>query len=230
MKNTFKSITIFLALTLITAAGQASDSTHHATKSDSVEADVALGWLKNGNTRFKKGTLRKDGQSKKDIERLAQGQKPHSIILSCSDSRVPPEVLFDQKLGEIFVVRTAGEAIEPTSIASIEYAVEHLGVKNLVVMGHTQCGAVKAALATMDGKDAGSENLNKLVADIHPRIQRFRGRTPSSDVAPEGWDNVNGVIADLKKRSKILKQKIESKELTISGSLYHVETGDVEFK
>lgn len=220
----------FISLGFISSIVLASDKNHQTVKSESVEADVALGWLKNGNTRFKKGTLRNDGQSKKDVERLASGQKPHSIILSCSDSRVPPEVLFDQKLGEIFVVRTAGEVIEPTAIASMEYAVEHLGVKNLVVMGHTQCGAVKAALATMDGKDAGSENLNKLVADIHPRIQRFRGRAPSSDVAAESWDNVNGVIADLKKRSKILRQKIEAKELTISGSLYHIETGDVEFK
>ena len=99
---------------------------HHQEKKG-VEASKALGWLKNGNTRYRKGFLRKDGQSQKDIQRLASGQAPHSIVLSCSDSRVPPEIVFDQKLGEIFVVRNAGEIPDPASIASIEYAIEHLG-------------------------------------------------------------------------------------------------------
>lgn len=202
----------------------------HSEAHKSTDPEVALRWLRNGNTRFKKGTLRNDGQSKKDIQRLSEGQFPHTIILSCSDSRVPPEVVFDQKLGEIFVVRTAGETLDPTSIASIEYAVEHLGVRNLVVMGHTQCGAVKAAMGTFDGKDAGSPNLNKLVADIHPRIQNFKNKPMSKDVAPESWANVNGVIKDLMARSALLEEKIHSGVLKISGALYHLDSGDVEFK
>lgn len=78
-----------------------------------------------------------------DLKRLSTGQKPHTIVLSCSDSRVPPEVLFDQKLGEIFVIRTAGQAIDSSVLASIEYAVSHLGTNLIVVMGHESCGAVK---------------------------------------------------------------------------------------
>ena len=191
---------------------------------------TSLRWLKNGNIRFIKNHLRKDGQSQKDVERLSTGQSPHTIVLSCSDSRVPPEIVFDQKLGEIFVVRTAGEVLDPGSIASIEYAVEHLGVKNLVVMGHTNCGAVKAAFSTLDGKDAGSENLNKLVGDIHPRIAKFKGRTASESFTQESWANVEGVMADLQKRSKILNEKSHDHKLQISGALYHLDSGYVDFK
>ncbi|MGZ3798075.1 MAG: carbonic anhydrase, partial [Pseudobdellovibrionaceae bacterium] len=135
-------------------------SQSHEKADTGVNAKTALAWLKNGNTRYLKGTLRKDGQSNKDRERLVTGQKPHTIILSCSDSRVPPEVLFDQKLGEIFVIRTAGEALDNAAIASVEYALEHLGSHLLVVMGHESCGAVKAAFSTLKGEDAGSPALD----------------------------------------------------------------------
>ena len=212
----------------VTVTTTTTAATHH--KVEGVEPEVAMRWLKNGNTRFVKGYLRNDGQSKKDVERLSTGQKPHTIVLSCSDSRVPPEIVFDQKLGEIFVVRTAGEVLDPGSIASIEYAVEHLGARNLLVMGHTQCGAVKAAFSTMDGKDAGSDNLNKLVADIHPRIAPFKGHMPSKDYAEEGWANVNGVMADLQRRSKIINERAKNHDIQSSGSLYHLDSGMVEFK
>lgn len=202
---------------------------HHLIPSGT-DPETALRWLKNGNRRFVKAFFRNDGASRKDVQRLASGQKPHSIVLSCSDSRVPPEIIFDQKLGEIFTVRTAGEAIEPATIGSIEYSVEHLGVRNLVVLGHTQCGAVKAALSTLDGQDAGSENLNYLVKDIHPRLFQFKGKTPSKNFADEGWANVDGVVKDLIARSKIIEAKIKSGELRINSGLYDLETGSVNFK
>lgn len=201
---------------------------HHTAAG--IEPEKALKWLKNGNLRFTKGNLRNDGQSKKDIEKLVVGQKPHSIILSCSDSRVPPELVFDQKLGEIFVVRTAGETIDPTSIASIEYAVEHLGSRNIIVLGHTQCGAVKAALATQNGQDAGSANLNKLVADIHPRIKNYSEKSHSEGYAKESWANAKGVASDLLGRSEILASKVKSGELKITAALYNLNTGIVDFE
>lgn len=196
----------------------------------STEPAQALQWLKNGNTRFKKSRFRNDGATSKDISRLSKGQTPHSIVLSCSDSRVPPEVVFDQKLGEIFTVRTAGQVIEPSALASMEYAVEHLGTRNLVVMGHTNCGAVKAAFGTLDGSDAGSDNLNKLVHDIHPRIEKFKGEQPSAHYEKEGWANVQGIIYDISVRSKILNAKIKAGEIKIHPALYHLDTGVVEFQ
>ncbi len=139
-------------------------------------------------------------------------------------------MVFDQKLGEIFTVRTAGEALDPGSIASIEYAVEHLGSKLILVMGHTNCGAVKAAVSTFGGKDAGSPNLNKLVDDIHPRIKQFEGKTPSKDFEAEGWANVSGVAKDLLERSEILAAKVKSGEVKIQEALYHLDTGVVHWE
>ena len=194
-----------------------------------VEPMKALGWLKNGNIRYRKGTLRKDGQSPKDIKRLSTGQTPHSIILSCSDSRVPPEIVFDQKLGEVFVVRNAGEIPDQASIASIEYALEHLGSRLLVVMGHTSCGAVKAAMATLEGADAGSPALNNLVHDIHPRLASFKGQKATSNVEKETWANAAGVAQDLMARSDIIRNRVANGDLMIQTAVYHLEDGHVDF-
>lgn len=207
---------------------KAHDSSHHSEEK-SIAPDQALKWLKNGNTRYTKGFLRKDGISSKDRKTLSGGQHPHAIVLSCSDSRVPPEIVFDQKLGELFTVRTAGETLDSSVIASIEYAVSHLGPQLVVVMGHTQCGAVKAALATRSGEDAGSENLNKLVKDIHPRIESYSRLPASADYYSEAWANAKGVAADLAKRSKIIDQKIKEGQLKIVPALYHLDSGNVEW-
>lgn len=205
---------------------------HGAHKRDSgpVPSDKALGWLKNGNTRFLNHKLRNDGDRAQDRTRLSAGQKPHSIVLSCSDSRVPPEVVFDQKLGEIFVIRTAGEALDASSIASIEYAIAHLGSNLIIVMGHESCGAVKAALATMDGSDAGSPWLNKLVQDLHPHLRSFSRKPASEGHIVEGWANVTGVAKDLVARSEIVRDAINSGEVKIQTALYHLGSGVVEFR
>lgn len=200
---------------------------HHA--SSGVSPDKALVWLKNGNTRYTKGFLRKDGISSSDRKNLFQGQHPHSIVLSCSDSRVPPELVFDQKLGELFTVRTAGETLDSSVIASIEYAVSHLGSQLLVVMGHTKCGAIQAAVETKSGADAGSENLNKLVKDIHPRIEAYSRTPASAEFYSEAWANAKGVAADLSKRSKIIEEKIKQGQLKIVPALYHLDSGKVEW-
>ncbi len=211
------------------AAHHSSHSDHHA-EVPGIDPDKALMWLKNGNTRYTTNKLRKDGQGYEDVKRLATGQTPHSIVLSCSDSRVPPEIVFDQKLGEIFTVRTAGETLDDAGIASMEYAVSHLGSQQLVVMGHTSCGAVKAALATLDGSDAGSPALNELVHDIHPRLASYKRKPQSTGVKDESWSNVKGVATDLEKRSAIIAKAIQSGKLKIRLAMYDLETGKVEFR
>jgi carbonic anhydrase len=210
------------------AVKPATPSAHHDAQKG-VEPLKALGWLQNGNIRYRKGTLRKDGQSPKDVKRLSSGQTPHSIVLSCADSRVPPEIVFDQKLGEIFTVRNAGEIPDQASIASIEYALEHLGARLLLVMGHTSCGAVKAALGTMDGADAGSPALNNLVHDIHPRLASFKGQTPSANVEKETWANARGVAEDLMARSEIIRNRVHNGDLLIKTAIYHLDDGHVAF-
>lgn len=113
----------------------AEQKTAASKKLDGVDPETALLWLKHGNTRFVKGYLRKDGQTKKDILRISEKQRPHAIVFASSDSRVPPEIVFDQKLGEIFVIRNLGGALDASVVSSIEYAMDHLGVRLLVLLG-----------------------------------------------------------------------------------------------
>jgi carbonic anhydrase len=135
-----------------------------------VAPETALMWLRHGNVRFVKGLLRKDGQSKKDILRVALKQKPHAIIFSSSDSRVPPELIFDQKLGEIFVIRNWGGTLDPSVVTSIEYAMKHLGTRLLVMLGPAGNAEQKAHVAS---------NLEKMKAAL-----------------PEGSDLIKEKMAD----------------------------------
>ena len=194
-------------------------------------ATQAFEALKLGNQRFTSHHLRDDGEAKSDVERLSHGQNPRAIVLSCSDSRVPPELVFDQKLGEIFTVRTAGETLSPEVIASIEYAVAKLGSHLIVVMGHTNCGAVKAAVETMEGSSAGSPSLDQLVSDIHPSLKgKVDPHKPSEDFKLESWLNAREVAAGLVKRSPILTAAIRSGQVTLKVGLYSLSTGGVEFQ
>ncbi len=220
------------------AAKDEPSSQSHAASEMGVTGDVSLGWLRNGNTRFVKNYLRNDGQNHDDVMRLSKGQHPHAIVLSCSDSRVPPELVFDQKLGEIFVVRTAGESLDDNVIASIEYAVVHLGARLLLVMGHTSCGAVKAAVNAKPGQSSGSPALDHLVLDIQSRIYEApvvvssaaTSHAPSSpDLAQESWKNARGIVHDLKTRSTILRDAIEKGGLVIQSALYNLNSGVVQF-
>ncbi len=195
------------------------------------DADAAVVELKAGNQRFLSGKVRKDGQAAADVERLAGGQAPNSIVLSCSDSRVPPETVFDQKLGEMFTVRSAGETLSPQAIGSIEYAIEKLGTHLVVVLGHTNCGAVKAAVETLDGAKLGSENLNKLVGDIHPRIRStVKNGISSKDLRAESWANASETAKDLQNRSKLISEAVTSGRVRIVTALYNLASGVVEFQ
>lgn len=209
---------------------QTTHTEHPRREAGPVPAEKALGWLKNGNTRFTKGLFRNDGALSKDRHRLATGQKPHSIILSCSDSRVPPEIVFDQKLGEVFVIRTAGEAIDNNVIASIEYAVEHLGSNLLVVMGHESCGAVTATLSFMQGADLGSPALNALGGQLKPHLQSHANKSPSEGLLDESWSNVAGVEKDLLERSALLRDAVTSGGVRIVKAMYHLDSGNVEWR
>lgn len=219
---------LFLSVIFIANLVASEKEVHHAP--EGIPADKAFTYLVNGNSRYTSGALRKDGQGSIDRKNLVTGQKPHSIVISCSDSRVPPEIIFDEKLGEIFVVRTAGESLDLSGIASVEYAVSHLGSKLIVVMGHESCGAVKAALSTLDGSSAGSPALDFLVKDLHPHLKKYRGLSSTKTVANESFDNAQGAADNLLKKSAIVKEKVENGELVIRVGLYHLATGVVEWR
>lgn len=208
---------------------QAKESHGHERHKGPVSAEEAFKKLANGNKRYLTGKLRLDGHGHKERKKLVEGQSPYAIVLSCSDSRVPPELVFDQGLGEIFVIRSAGQALDSSTIASIEYAVSHLGSNLIVVMGHESCGAVKAALGTLNGGDAGSIWLNNLVKDLHPRLKKFSGLKQSDGVKVESWSNVNGVAFDLMDRSEIISNAVKSGDVEIKKALYHLGSGNVEW-
>jgi carbonic anhydrase len=203
---------------------------HEARLKGEINPEKSLLLLKNGNLRYTTSKPRLAIINNKDREKLVLGQKPYAIVLSCSDSRVPPEIVFDQKLGEIFVVRTAGQSLDYSAIASIEYAVSHLGSNLIVIMGHESCGAVKAALATLKGEDTGSPWLNSLVHDLHPHLKRFSELYQTDGVVVESWANIEGVAHDLLERSEIVKHLVQSGEVRIENALYHLGSGEVEWR
>lgn len=214
----------------VAAAAEHVRTTHGKQKREAghVPAAKALGWLKNGNTRFVKGTFRKDGAAATDRKRLAIGQHPHSAIFTTSDSRIPPEVLFDQKLGEIFVVRTLGLSLGDNVVGSLEYAVLYLGVNNIVVLGQ-ESGGITASAQAMTGIDLGSPAMNSLAADMKPRLNAKLSTKPGNS-AEETWWNIEGVANDLLERSAILRDAVASGEVTINKSMYNLDTGRVLWK
>lgn len=185
--------------------------------------------LKEGNKRFSSGNATHPSQDATTRQGLISSQAPNAVVLTCSDSRVPPELIFDKGIGEIFVVRNAGNIAETISIASIEYAVEHLGSKVLVVMGHDSCGAVKATLGAKKGHSAGSPNLDLLVKNIENNMSYSKGfardaKNPGGAITA----NVRGTVVTLMKRSKIIREYVANNKLIIVQALYHFDSGVAE--
>lgn len=235
-KNMRFQFTVLIPILFLYSSGCASPSAKTNDKvatvaNANISADENLTALKEGNTRFLSGNVRNEGQSQADVQRLSSGQAPGAVVLSCSDSRVAPEIVFDQKLGEIFTVRTAGEALSDEAIGSIEFAIANLGSKLIVVLGHTDCGAVNAAINTPLGKSVGSKNLDKMIADIKPRLKSVSSsKAPSTYLKDESLENANGVAQDLMKRSQIISSAVNSGKVKISVALYHLHDGTVLFK
>ena len=183
--------------------------------------------IKAGSDRFANEQSLRPHQDQDRIKSLSSQQAPHAVIVSCSDSRVPPEIVFDQGLGDIFSVRTAGHVLDAYSIASIEYAVENLGSKVIVVMGHSSCGAVKAAINTPIGKSTGSKNIDQLVAQIRPGLKVFD--PADKELVASGKDNVEAAIRHLKQNSPLIREELAQNKVKIVPALYYLGTGKVEF-
>ncbi len=192
----------------------------------SAAAKVALENLLAGNQRFVR-----DERAPRAFdlrrEKLVRGQKPLAIILGCSDSRVSPETLFDQNLGEIFVVRTAGQVLEPTSIASIEYAVDHLQAPLLMILGHEQCGAVTAAIAHA-GEAQG--NIGRLLNKIQPAIDRAKQlNTPPEGMVEKVTDlHLEELAKQVLQESEVINQAVAESRLRIVTAKYQMSSGEVQ--
>jgi len=181
----------------------------------------AINELKSGNQRFLVNKL-VNTNYKEEIEETKGGQKPHSVILSCMDSRVPPEIIFDQGIGHIFAIRVAGNIEDDNVIGSMEYAVEHSGAKLIVVMGHSHCGAVTGAV---EGVKLGK--LTQLVEQIKPAIKSDPKDPKTIDEAAK--NNIQITISDILGKSEIIKEMVDQKKIAIVGAFYDIETGSVTF-
>ncbi|MEP5610806.1 MAG: carbonic anhydrase [Cyclobacteriaceae bacterium] len=187
-----------------------------------MEINEIIDRLKAGNNRFVADGLQGELQDSSRRKELASGQSPDAIILSCADSRVVPELAFDTGLGEIFVVRVAGNVANTSSIASIEYAVAHLGSKVIVVLGHQSCGAVTAAIG---GGDNGY-NLNHLLAHVAPAIAASPEGSAVDNVVKK---NAELNAEELKNRSSIIADAVNSGKVKIVPAFYSLDSGEVEF-
>ncbi|MGZ3515325.1 MAG: carbonic anhydrase [Thermodesulfobacteriota bacterium] len=194
-----------------------------------VTADEALQRLLDGNKRYVESRMTACGEANAAArEKLANTQKPYAVILSCSDSRVPPEIIFDKGLGEIFVVRVAGNVPDPIILGSIEYAVEHLGSTLVMVLGHERCGAVTAAV---DAKGKPEGNIGVIIKAIAPAVKQakteYKGKEKPELVETAINDNVKLVAADLTKQSSVLKHFVEQGKVKIVGAKYDLDDGKV---
>lgn len=190
-----------------------------------MNSDQALQALKDGNQRFIDGTPTRPHQDKTRLNEVASGQSPFVAILSCADSRVPPEVIFDQGLGDVFVIRVAGNiAADPTVMASLEFAVGSLGTPLILVLGHQYCGAVAAAVKG----DALPGHLNSLVQAIKPAVEQVQGQAGDT-VDNAVTANVQRVVEQLKNTAPIIADKFNTSALKIVGARYNLDSGTVEF-
>lgn len=190
--------------------------------------EVVLKQLKAGNARFAAGKATHPDGSAARRKELTKGQHPKAVILSCSDSRVPPELVFDEGLGDLFVVRVAGNVADPVNLGSVEYAAEHLGTGVVVVLGHHACGAVKAT-AESGGKAEG--NIGAIVAEIAPAVEQAKASPGKEGLLDDAAHaNARRAAAALTERSPVLAKLVEEKKLVIKTAVYDLASGVVEFE
>jgi carbonic anhydrase len=198
-----------------------------------LSADAALQLLMVGNQRFTAGQSVNPDHGLERIHNLAQSQAPVAVILGCSDSRVPPELIFDQGLGALFTIRVAGNIADDASLGSIEYAVTVLNVKLVMVLGHQRCGAVSAALDALKNGIHLPGHLEALTKVIEPSIAAHQAFTQAKPQSGDQLDrsvraNIRSVVQVLSSSQPILAQRLKKKTLTIVGAYYNLDSGAVE--
>lgn len=190
-------------------------------------AEEALAELKAGNARFVKGKAARHNQSLARVNEVVAGQKPEAIVLGCADSRVPPEVIFDEGIGDLFVVRVAGNVAEPATTGSIEYAAEHLHVPLIVVLGHRDCGAVKA---TAEAHGPAEGNLGEIVKELAPAVAAARASPGKLGLVNDAVHaNASLVAGQLVSESKVLEHLVAEGKVKIVTAVYDLGSGKVEW-
>ena len=200
-----------------------------------IPATDALERLREGNQRFVSGVRSVDTiSSAMRRDELVAGQAPFAIILGCSDSRVPAEMVFDQGVGDLFVIRVAGNVVAPSQVGSVEFAAERFGTQLVVVLGHTMCGAIEATLEEL-GRPSGdqSPNLRSIVGRVRPAVapllETELASSPDELLKHAVKANIRASANHLRHGSQILEQLIQQGRLAVVGAEYSLETGEVEF-
>jgi len=224
MKKTHLATCVALtSLICINQFARAADPAH--SDQPSVAPAEAISKLKEGNGRYTSGNLQHPGQTADRRTELARTQHPFAGIVCCSDSRVPPEVIFDQGLGDLFIVRVAGNVINDEGLGSIEYTVDHLGTRLILVLGHQRCGAVDAARETIAAKGKAPGHIQSLVTAIKPAVEA----TAKEDLDATIKANVKNVVQALRSSTPILKAEVDSGKIQVIGGYYSLDTGAVTF-
>ncbi|WP_413580846.1 carbonic anhydrase family protein [Bdellovibrio sp. HCB288] len=230
-----KAVVLTLAVTLAfnayTSNAIAKESSKkQVSKSMAPETpEQELQALKDGNMRFVAGNLR-NHDYRHQIDKTKDGQKPYAVILSCLDSRIPVEVVFDQGIGELFVARVAGNIENNDILGSMEFGTAAMGAKLVVVMGHTKCGAIKGAC-----NNVKLGHLTALLDKIQPAVRQVKNSTTGFN--PESYDhvdlvseeNVKQTVARIRKNSEIIRKLEEQGKVRIVGAMYDISTGNVKF-
>jgi len=199
-----------------------------------IPAHEALERLREGNRRFASGRSTDTRVSHAQLAELARKQDPFAIVLGCSDSRVPAEIVFDQGLGDLFVIRVAGNVVAPSQVGSVEFAAAAFGTRLVVVLGHSGCGAILATLEELrQPTESQSPNLRSIVDRVRPSVEELM-RTelrhdPDALVQRAVRANVGVSVDHLRHGSAILEQLIRDEGLRVVGAEYSLETGVVEF-
>jgi carbonic anhydrase len=190
--------------------------------------DIALETLMKGNDRFLSGSPVHPHETSNWRSQLKEGQKPFAVVIGCSDSRVPPELVFDQGFGDIFVIRIAGNVIDTDVLASVEYAIEHLETKLIVVLGHTGCGAVKATIDHLNNPGGEPAEIVSLLYQIEPAVIGI----PAEKLSEDSFQMVvkRNIELGVRKlsRAPAIRSKLNSNEISIKGAVYDIMTGQVK--
>ena len=218
MKKAVQGI-LTLALLLLFA------STVLAGGAAGLDAEEALKKLMDGNRRFVSETYDRGDIGPGRRAEISKGQRPFAVIVDCSDSRVVPEFIFDQGLGDLFVIRTAGNIVDDIAIGSVEYAVKHLGVRLVLVLGHDDCGAVKATVA--GGKAEG--HIDAILQAIRPAVA-VAMQKPGNLLDNAIAQNVDMGINRLQSAQPILAQALQTGDVRIVGGVYHLKDGSVDWR
>ncbi|MBL9127519.1 MAG: carbonic anhydrase [Verrucomicrobiales bacterium] len=196
--------------------------------SEAVDSALALKRLVEGNKRFVEGHPKHPHQARDWLGSIEKGQHPFAIVVGCSDSRVPPELVFDQGFGDLFVVRVAGNVADEDGVGSVEYAVDHLGVRLVVVLGHSSCGAVSAALDHLGDKSDEPSEITSLLYRIEPALADIpKDADHDKQVAEAVRKNVQLTVRKLS-RVEDLRKQIKGGTVKVVGAVYDMHTGKVE--